>query len=122
MPRWLMVLLACSAISNVQALAEPMPDAVKRKVARIELARSIRAFAAGTLANGTCLIDQGDLNRQQADAAMNVALRELGIHPAVLRNPQVRKASELLKPQLDIHCGLSELDEATARQLIQDEL
>ena len=117
-----MVLLASSAISNVQALAEPMPDAVERKVARLELARSIRAFAAGTLANGTCLIDQGDLNRQQADAAMNVALRELGIHPAVLRNPQVRKASELLKPQLDIHCGLSELDEATARQLIQDEL
>ena len=122
MPRWLVVLLACSAISNVQALAEPMPDSVERKVARLELARSIRAFAAGTLANGTCLIEQGDLNRRQADAAMNVALWELGIHPAVLRNPQVEKAAELLKPQLDIHCGLSELDEATARQLIQDEL
>ena len=122
MPRWLVVLLACSAISNVQAMAEPMPDSVERKVARLELARSIRAFAAGTLANGTCLIEQGDLNRRQADAAMNVALRELGIHPAVLRNPQVEKAAELLKPQLDIHCGLSELDEATARQLIQDEL
>ena len=53
---------------------------------------------------------------------MNVALRGLRIHPAVPRIPQVRKASELLKPQLDIHCGLSELDEATARQLIQDEL
>ena len=99
-----------------------MPDSVERKVARLELARSIRAFAAGTLANGTCLIEQGDLNRRQADAAMNVALRELGIHPAVLRNPQVEKAAKLLKPQLDIHCGLSELDEATARQLIQDEL
>ena len=122
MPRWLVVLLACSAISNVQALAEPMPDSVERKVARLELARSIRAFAAGTLANGTCLIEQGDLNRRQADAAMNVALRELGIHPAVLRNPQVEKAAKLLKPQLDILCGLSELDEATARQLIQDEL
>ena len=117
-----MVLLACSAISNVQALAEPMPDEVERKVARLELARSIRAFAAGTLANRTCLIEQGDLNRRQADAAMNVARRELGIHPAVLRNPQVRKASELLKPQLDIHCGLSKLDASTARQLIQDEL
>ena len=117
-----MVLLTCGAISNVQALAEPIQDAVESNVSRLQLARSIRAFAAGTLANGTCLIDQGDLNRQQADAAMNVALRELGIHPAVLRNPQVRKASELLKPQLDIHCGLSELDEATARQLIQDGL
>ena len=122
MPRWLVVLLACSAISNVQALAEPMPDAVERKVARLELARSIRAFAAGTLANGSCLIEQGALNRRQADAAMNVALSELGIHPAVLRNPQVQKASELLKPQLDIHCGLSELDAATARQLIKEEL
>ena len=122
MPRWLVVLLACSAISTVQALAEPMPDAVERKVARLELARSIRAFAAGTLANGSCLIEQGALNRRQADAAMNVALSELGIHPAVLRNPQVQKASELLKPQLDIHCGLSELDAATARQLIKDEL
>ena len=99
-----------------------MPDSVERKVARLELAGSIRAFAAGTLPNGTCLIEQGDLNRRQADAAMNVALRELRIHPAVLRNPQVEKAAELLKPQLDIHCGLSELDEATARQLIQDEL
>ena len=122
MPRWLVVLLACSAISTVQALAEPMPDAVERKVARLELARSIRAFAAGTLANGSCLIEQGALNRRQADAAMNVALSELGIHPAVLRNPQVQKASELLKPQLDIHCGLSELDASAARQLIQDEL
>lgn len=122
MPRWLVLLLACSAISNVQALAEPMPDAVERNVARLELARSIRAFAAGTLANGTCLIKQGALNRRQADAAMNVALREMRIDPAVLRNPQVRKASELLKPQLDIDCGLSELDAATARQLIQDEL
>ena len=103
-------------------MAEPRPDAVERKVARLELARSIRAFAAGTLANRTCLIEQGDLNRRQADAAMNVARRELGIHPAVLRNPQVRKASELLKPQLDIHCGLSKLDASTARQLIQDEL
>ena len=122
MPRWLVVLLACSAISNVQALAEPMPDSVERKVARLELARSIRAFAAGALANGTCLIEQGDLNRTQANAAMNVSLRELGIHPAVLRNPQVEKAAKLLKPQLDSVCGLSELDEATARQLIQDEL
>ena len=53
---------------------------------------------------------------------MNFALSELGIHPAVLRNPQVKKAAELLKPLLDSGCGLSELDEATARQLIQDEL
>ena len=79
-----MVLLACSAISNVQALAEPMPDAVERKVARLELARSIRAFAAGTLANGTCLIDKGALNRQQADAAMNLHSGDWGSIPPFL--------------------------------------
>ena len=53
---------------------------------------------------------------------MNVALRGLRIHPAVPRNPQVLKASELLKPQLYIDWGLSELDASTTRQLIQDEL
>ena len=122
MLRWVVVLMACSGIGNRLVLADPLPDAVQRKVTRLELARSIRAFAAGTLANGTCLIDKGKLNRRQADAAMSFALSELGIHPAVLRNPQVEKAAELLKPQLDSGCGLSELDEATARQLIQDEL
>ena len=122
MLRWVVVLMACSGIGNRLALADPLPDAVQRKVTRLELARSIRAFAAGTLANATCLIDKGELNRRQADAAMSFALSELGIHPAVLRNPQVEKAAELLKPQLDSGCGLSELDEATARQLIQDEL
>jgi len=116
------VLLTCGAISNVQALAEPIQDAVESNVSRLQLARSIRAFAAGTLTNGTCLIEQGDLNRRQVDTAMNVALRGLRIHPAVPRIPQVRKASELLKPQLDIDWGLSELDASTTRQLIQDEL
>ena len=53
---------------------------------------------------------------------MNVALRGLRIHPAVPRIPQVRKASELLKSQLDIDWGLSELDASTTRKLIQDEI
>jgi len=114
--------MACCGIGQALVLADPLPEAVQRRVTRLELARSIRAFAAGTLANGACLIEGGELNRRQADAAMNFALSELGIHPAVLRNPQVEKAAELLKPQLDSGCGLSELDEATARQLIQDEL
>ena len=122
MLRWVVVLMACCGIGQALVLADPLPEAVQRRVTRLELARSIRAFAAGTLANGTCLIEGGELNRRQADAAMSFALSELGIHPAVLRNPQVEKAAELLKPQLDSECGLSELDEATARQLIQDEL
>ena len=52
-----------------------MPDSFEHKVARLELARSIRAFADGTLANETCLIEEGDLNRRQADVIMTDALR-----------------------------------------------
>ena len=70
MLRWVVVLMACSGIGNRLALADPLPDAVQRKVTRLELARSIRAFATGTLGNATCLIDKGELNRRQADAAM----------------------------------------------------
>ena len=76
-----MVLMACSGIGNALALADPLPEEVQRIVTRIELARSVRTFAAETLVNATCLIDKGELNRRQADAAMNFALSELGIHP-----------------------------------------
>ena len=59
--------------------ADITDPAVARKVARIELARSIRAFAASTLANGDCLVRRGRLGRQQADQAMPIALQEMEI-------------------------------------------
>ncbi len=93
-----------------------------RKVARLELARSIRAFAAGSLANGECLVRSGQLSQQQADQATAIALQEMGISTAVLENPQVLKAADLLAQELTDSCDLSSLDDETAQQLVRDEL
>ena len=107
--------------------ADPMsPEAMSpetiRKVARLELARSIRAFAAGSLATGECLLRSGQLSQQQADQATAIALQEMGISAAVLENPQVRKAADLLAQELTDSCDLSSLDDDTAQQLVRDEL
>ncbi len=99
-----------------------MSPEIVRKVARIELARSIRAFAAGSLAHGECLVRNGQLSREQADQATAIALQEMGINASMLDNPQVRKAADLLRGELKDSCDLSSLDDETARQLVQDEL
>ena len=104
------------------AAAESMSPETIRKVARLELARSIRAFAAGSLANGACLVRRGQLSQQQAEQATAIALKEMAISVAVLENPQVRKAADLLGQELTDSCDLSSLDDETARQLVQDEL
>ena len=101
---------------------ETMSPETIRKVARLELARSIRAFAAGSLANGECLVRSGQLSQQQADQATAIALQEMGISTAVLETPQVLKAADLLAQELTDSCDLSSLDDETARQLVQDEL
>ena len=116
------LLLAGLALMAPTAAAEPMPRATIRKVARLELARSIRAFAAGSLANSECLVRRGQLSQQQAEQATAIALKEMGISAAVLANPQVRKATDLLGTELTDSCDLSSLDDETARQLVQDEL
>ena len=102
--------------------ADTMSPETIRKVARLELARSIRAFAAGSLANGECLVRSGQLSQQQADQATAIALQEMGISTAVLENPQVLKAADLLAQELTDSCDLSSLDGETAQQLVQDEL
>ena len=93
-----------------------------RKVAQLELARSIRAFATGSFANGECLVRSGQLSQQQADQATAIALQEMGISTAVLENPQVLKAADLLAQELTDSCDLSSLDDETAQQLVRDEL
>ena len=102
--------------------AETMSPETIRKVARLELARSIRAFAAGSLANGDCLVRIGQLSQQQADQATAIALQEMGISTAVLETPQVLKAADLLAQELTDSCDLSSLDDETAQQLVRDEL
>ncbi|QNJ16233.1 hypothetical protein SynA1840_00684 [Synechococcus sp. A18-40] len=102
--------------------AETMSPETIRKVARLELARSIRAFAAGSLANGECLVRREQLSQQQANQATAIVLQEMGISAAVLENPQVRKAADLLGQELTDSCDLSSLDDKTAQQLVPDEL
>ena len=102
--------------------AEPMATETIRKVARLELARSIREFAAGSLANGECLVRSGQLSQQQADQTTAIALIEMGISVVVLQNPQVRKAADLLGQELTNSCDLSSLDDETAQELVRDEL
>lgn len=101
---------------------ETMPPETARKVAKLELARSIRAFAAGSLANSRCLVRTGQLSQAQANQATAIALGEMGITSEVLTNPQVRKAADLLGPKLDATCSLDALDREQARQLVSDEL
>ena len=116
------LLLAGLALMAPTASAETMSPETIRKVARLELARSIRAFAAGSLANGECLVRRGQLSQQQAEQATAIALKEIGISAAVLENPQVRKAADLLGTELTNSCDLSSLDDETTRQLVHDEL
>ena len=116
------LLLADLALMAPTAAAESMSPETIRKVARLELARSIRAFAAGSLANGECLVRSGQLSQQQADQATAIALQEMGISTAVLETPQVLKAADLLAQELTDSCDLSSLDDETAQQLVRDEL
>ena len=116
------MLLAGLALMAPTADAEPMSPETIRKVARLGLARSIRAFAAGSLANSECLVRRGQLSQEQAEQATAIALKEMAISAAVLENPQVRKAADLLGQELTDSCNLSSLDDETARQLVQDEL
>ena len=120
LPIGLIIVLASSALANEDALASDA--SVARKVAKIELARSIRSFAASTLANGQCLVKAGRLSQRQINEAMPIALRELGISPTVLTNPQVIKAAGILQSELDDDCGLSSMSEAEALKLVTDEL
>ena len=120
LPFGLIVVVASSALIADGSWAADA--SVARKVARIELARSIRSFAASTLANGQCLVKSGRMSQRQINQAMPIALREMGISPTVLTNPQVIKAAGMLQTELDDDCGLTSMDPERARELVNDEL
>ena len=120
LPFGLITVMASSAMVAERTWADDA--SVARKVARIELARSIRSFAASTLANGQCLVKSGRLSQRQINQAMPIALREMGISPTVLTNPQVIKAAGMLQMELDDDCGLTSMDADRARELVNDEL
>ena len=112
----------CLLAMGLPGKTETVDPAVTRRVARIELARRIRAFASSTLATSDCLVKAGRISQQQANQAMPIALREMGISPTVLSNPQVRKAAQMLQTSLSDDCQAMSIPEAEARQLVNDEL
>ncbi len=97
-------------------------DRIQRKVAVIELSRSIRSYTVSTLATADCLVEQGRLSRREADQAIPIQLREVGISSHVLTNPQVLKARDQLLPLMDSSCSLSTIDAETTRRVVEQEL
>ena len=77
----LMVLAAIPAGQAAMAAEAAEDDAIARKVAVIELSRSIRSYTVGILATADCLVREGRLSRREADQAVPIQLREMGISP-----------------------------------------
>ena len=59
-------------------------DRVQRKLAVIELRRSIRSFTVSNLATANCLFKQGLLSRREANQAVPSQLRKVGISQHVM--------------------------------------
>ena len=97
-------------------------DHIQRKVAVIELSRTIRSYTVSTLATADCLVRQGRLSRREADQAIPIQLREVGISSHVITNPQVLKARDQLLPLLDASCDLNTINADTAQRLVEQEL
>ena len=95
---------------------------VQRRVAVVVLARRIRGYTAMAKASSDCLVEQGRLQRRQANQALAISLEELGISRSVLANPLVVAVSPRFQRLLDDSCALDPTKEAEALQLAENEL
>ena len=95
---------------------------VQRRVAVVMLARRIRGYTAMAKASSDCLVEQGRLQRRQANQALAISLEELGISRSVLANPLVVAVSPRFQRLLDDSCALDPTKEAEALQLAENEL
>ena len=119
----LVVVLAAIATGQAAIAAEPAEDdAIARKVAVIELSRSIRSYTVGILATADCLVREGRLSRREADQAVPIQLREMGISPHVVNNPQVVITRPQLLALMDASCRLGPASIDQARTLAEQEL
>ena len=86
MGRWFHPVAQVSFVSMLTLLVSAMAksddtsknDRVQRKVAVIELSRSIRSYTVSTMATADCLVEQGRLSRNEANQAVPIQLREGG--------------------------------------------
>lgn len=97
-------------------------DRIQRKVAVIELSRSFRNLSVSTLATADCLIKPGRLSRREANQAVPIQLREVGISQHVMSNPQVLMVCNLVLPVMDETCSICTVDAATTKTLVHQEL
>ena len=118
----LMVLAAIPAGQAAMAAEAAEDDAIARKVAVIELSRSIRSYTVGILATADCLVREGRLSRREADQAVPIQLREMGISPNVVNNPQVVITRPQLLALMDASCRLEPASIDQARTLAEQEL
>ena len=118
----LMVLAAIPAGQAAMAAEAAEDDAIARKVAVIELSRSIRSYTVGILATADCLVREGRLSRREADQAIPIQLREMGIGPHVVNNPQVVITRPQLLALMDASCRLGPASIDQARTLAEQEL
>ena len=119
----LVVVLAAIATGQAAIAAEPAEDdAIARKVAVIELSRSIRSYTVGILATADCMVREGRLSRREADQAIPIQLREMGISPHVVNNPQVVITRPRLLALMDASCRLGPESIDQARTLAEQEL
>ena len=119
----LLVVLAAIAAGQAAMAAEAAEDdAIARKVAVIELSRSIRSYTVGILATADCLVREGRLSRREADQAVPIQLREMGISPHVVNNPQVVITRPQLLALMDASCRLGPASIDQARTLAEQEL
>ena len=118
----LMVLAAIPAGQAAMAAEAAVDDAIARKVAVIELSRSIRSYTVGILATADCLVREGRLSRREADQAVPIQLREMGISPHVVNNPQVVITRPQLLALMDASCRLGPASIDQARTLAEQEL
>ena len=118
----LMILAAIPAGQAAMAAEAAEDDAIARKVAVIELSRSIRSYTVGILATADCLVREGRLSRREADQAVPIQLREMGISPHVVNNPQVVITRPQLLALMDASCRLGPASIDQARTLAEQEL
>ena len=116
------MVLAAIATGQSAVAAEPAKDdAIARKVAVIELSRSIRSYTVGILATADCMV------RKDASAAArrtrpSIQLREMGISPHVVNNPQVVITRPQLLALMDTSCRLGPDSIDQAKTLAEQEL
>jgi len=119
----LLVVLTAIPAEQAAMAAEPAEDdVIARKVAVIELSRSIRSYTVGILATADCLVREGRLSRREADQAVPIQLREMGISPHVVNNPQVVITRPQLLALMDASCRLGPASIDQARTLAEQEL